>query len=434
LSKKPRTLSKLAKKLVKKGLWEDKKAAKAFVTSLIEQGSVKRDVEGKLSVAAVASTTTITAVKGTLPQHKYIMAPMVGASELPFRLLCRKYGAQLCYTPMISSARFCVDEEREYRAEQFQTNEEDRPLVAHFSANNPDEMAKSAKLVESRCDAIDLNLGCPQRVAYVGHYGSYLLGDEDRELVLSIVKKTSEAVSIPVFVKIRLLDTLGDTIKLVTQLKEAGAALVAIHARYRASFERTGAGARDGAAMLDQVKEIKKLFPDFPIISNGNIIDWGDCAKNLEFTGADGVMSAEGILNDPALFVEALGEKGLADEELHELREYSADKVNLALEYLDLVKTHPATVRTVVFHTRRMLKKELEQFQLMQDCISCGSVEEVEEIVKRVRTYRENPDQFTFDAAKAKAEKEKLQRKKEEEGKRKRYEERMMRKAKREKI
>lgn len=68
----------------------------------------------------------------------------------------------------------------------------------------------------------------------------------------------------------------------------------------------------------------------------------------------------------------------------------------------------------------------------MQDCISCGSVEEVEEIVKRVRTYRENPDQFTFDAAKAKAEKEKLQRKKEEEGKRKRYEERMMRKAKRE--
>lgn len=207
-----------------------------------------------------------------------------------------------------------------------------RPLVAHFSANNPDETAKSAKLVESRCDAIDLNLGCPQRVAYVGHYGSYLLGDEDRELVLSIVKKTSEAVSIPVFVKIRLLDTLGDTIKLVTQLKEAGAALVAIHARYRASFERTGAGARDGAAMLDQVKEIKKLFPDFPIISNGNIIDWGDCAKNLEFTGADGVMSAEGILNDPALFVEALGEKGLADEELHELREYSADKVNLALE------------------------------------------------------------------------------------------------------
>ena len=222
-------------------------------------------------------------------------------------------------------------------------------------------MARSAKLVESRCDAIDLNLGCPQRVAYVGHYGSYLLGDEDRELVLSIVKKTSGAVSIPVFVKIRLLNTLEETIKLVSQLKEAGAALVAIHARYRASFERTGAGARDGAAMLDQVKEIKKLFPDFPIISNGNIIDWGDCGKNLDFTGADGVMSAEGILNDPALFVEALAEKGVEDEELRELREVAADKVNLALEYLNLVKTHPATVRTVVFHTRRMLKKELEQ-------------------------------------------------------------------------
>ena len=105
--------------LVKKGLWSDKKAAKAFVSQLIEQGSLERNADGKLNVAAAARS-------GLLPQHKYIMAPMVGASELPFRLLCRKYGAELCYTPMISSARFCVDEETGYRAQEFQTNEEDR--------------------------------------------------------------------------------------------------------------------------------------------------------------------------------------------------------------------------------------------------------------------------------------------------------------------
>lgn len=74
---------------------------------------------------------------------------------------------------------------------------------------------------------------------------------------------------------------------------------------------------------------------------------------------------------------------------------FARDKVNLAEEYLELVKAHPATVRTVVFHTRRMLKKELEKFQLMQECISCESVEEVEAIVTRVRAYRENPEQVS---------------------------------------
>ena len=83
---------------------------------------------------------------------KYILAPMVGASELAFRLLCRKYGATLCYTPMINSDKFAVDSA--YRAEEFQTNKYDRPLVAHFSANNPQALVAAAKHVESHCDAI----------------------------------------------------------------------------------------------------------------------------------------------------------------------------------------------------------------------------------------------------------------------------------------
>jgi hypothetical protein len=69
--------------------------------------------------------------KKKLPSHQRILAPMVGGSELAFRLLCRRYGADLAYTPMMNSDRFAVDEE--YRKEEFQTGPEDRPLVAHFS-------------------------------------------------------------------------------------------------------------------------------------------------------------------------------------------------------------------------------------------------------------------------------------------------------------
>lgn len=85
------------------------------------------------------------------------------------------------------------------------------------------------------------------------------------------MKAATGAVGIPIFVKIRLLDTVEETADLCRQLREAGASLVAIHARYRASWERTGPGARDGPAHLDQVKIIKSHFPDFPIISNGNV-------------------------------------------------------------------------------------------------------------------------------------------------------------------
>ena len=132
---------------------------------------------------------------------KYVLAPMVGASELPFRILCRKYGAQTCYTPMMSSAKFASDPQ--YRKEEFQTIKEDRPLVCHFSANDPLEFTMAAKLVQDKCDAIDLNLGCPQRTAYLGHFGSYLLEEKDRQLICDIVKMASQTVRTPIFCKIR---------------------------------------------------------------------------------------------------------------------------------------------------------------------------------------------------------------------------------------
>ena len=151
----------------------------------------------------------------------------VGASELPFRLLCRRYGVDLAYTPMMNSELFAHD--AEYRSKEFQSTPEDRPLVAHFSANNPQILKQAALLVEDACDAIDINLGCPQRVAFAGHFGSFLLGPEDRSLVLAMVSEVSQNVKIPVFAKIRLLDSVEETVELCRQLHEAGASLIAIH-------------------------------------------------------------------------------------------------------------------------------------------------------------------------------------------------------------
>ncbi len=436
--------------------------------------------------------------------HRYIVAPMVGATELPFRLLCRKYGAQLVYTPMMLASEFASSQE--YRDKEFQTTPFDRPLVCHFAANAPDDFAKAARLAEPFCDAIDLNLGCPQRTAYVGHFGSYLLDPKDRALIVSIVQAGVRAVRVPIFCKIRLLSTLDETMELCHQLYDAGASLIAIHARYRASFARKGPGARDGPAMLDQVQKLKERFPDKLVVTNGNTVTYDDVVANLHLTKADGIMAAEGILDNPALYLGRLGSRQEADTgdgllvevkggkvfdewakrdkwtkkmefiatvenkierqgmdalnrkekkklakkdkllvklrncstsgstyvPLSDLYKASDNKVQLALEYLQLVRQYPTTMRTVIFHTRRILKVELMTYQRMEECLGCKTVDDVEKVVTEILGYQRNPGTFQYDLDKATKEKDALERKRIEEGKRKQYEERMMRKAKRE--
>ena len=386
-----------------------------------------------------------------LPTHSRILAPMVGGSELAFRLLCRKYGVDLAYTPMMNSQRFAID--AEYRAQEFQSTPLDRPLVAHFSANNPAELLASAKLVQDQCDAIDLNLGCPQRIAHAGHFGSYLLDAEDRSLVLDMVRTISQGIRIPMFVKIRLLNTLEESIELVRQLHDAGAALVAVHARYRVNLVgRSGPGARDGPAHLDQVAAIKRALPHVTVVANGNVITGKDAQDNLLSTGADGVMSAEGLLDDPALFIR-INEDNEDDEDgamtsqeidTHKGKDKGKDKskgkstkcaapskLALALEYLDLVRLHPVPMKCLVFHVRRMLRDELTRYQLLEDCVACRSAEEVRGVVEQAAEYARRGD-YAFDPLKEKRLKEAVEKRKREEGKRKAFEERMMRKAKRE--
>jgi tRNA-dihydrouridine synthase 1 len=491
----------------KKSKKEKKFSSKEKNTKLDSHPSSSRG-DTKSAQHATTKQQPDTTKKLRLPfEHEYIVAPMVGASELPFRLLCRKYGAQLVYTPMMMASKFATS--ADYRKKEFQTTPFDRPLVCHFAANNPADFAAAAKLAEPYCDAIDLNLGCPQRTAHVGHFGSYLLDPKERSMVVSIVKAGAAAVQIPIFVKIRLLDTFEETLELVRQLYEAGASLIAVHARYRATFHRKGAGARDGPALLDQVQKLKEAIPNNKLlITNGNTITYEDVVKNLEGTKADGIMSAEGILDNPALYLGRFGSRGeaatksvsvkggsvfcqwprkeklvkklerieqIAKKDLSALTEKeqkklskkkkiqsklgkmdkeiveqsgdtfacstaslgdlyvsSDDKVQLALEYLQLVRQYPAILRTVIFHTRRMLKTELTTYQLMDECLSCTSVDAVQRIVLKIQGYQADPASFQYDVLKAKQEKEALERKKQEEGKRKAYEARMMRKAKRE--
>lgn len=103
-----------------------------------------------------------------LRKPRYIVAPMVDHSELSYRMLTRKYGADLCYTQMLNSNMF------EHRSDLFETCAEDRPLIVQFAGHDPNQMLKAAKLVEDQCDAVDVNLGCPQGIAKRGMSTIYI--------------------------------------------------------------------------------------------------------------------------------------------------------------------------------------------------------------------------------------------------------------------
>merc|ERR1719461_769110 len=107
---------------------------------------------------------------------------------------------------MIHSKHFITH--KKYRGEVFTTSPEDRPTIAQFCAHDPELLFEAAKGIQHQVDAIDINFGCPQKIAKRGHYGAFLL--EEPELCWRLIKTLAEGLEIPVTAKIRLLPKLED--------------------------------------------------------------------------------------------------------------------------------------------------------------------------------------------------------------------------------
>ena len=283
---------------------------------------------------------------------------MVGQSDLAFRLLCRRHGAQLVYTQMLDAARLV--EEPEYRQQMFlsEVHVQDRPLVVQLSGNEPRLVAAAALLVENsgQADAIDFNLGCPQQAAANGMYGAYLLDRQHWPRVASIVAATRAAVSIPVCCKIRLLSTLEESIHFARLLQRAGCQLLVVHGRFRCNPKQRHR--RKGAANLEWVAAIKSAM-EIPVISNGNVRSVTDLARNLRQTGADGLMIAEAMLENPALLRLASSVPDYSSGRRVHGGGGSASVGRLAAEYLALAATHPPALgfQVVRQHITHMLGK-----------------------------------------------------------------------------
>ena len=228
---------------------------------------------------------------------RFVLSPMVGQSELAFRMLCRRHGAQVAYTPMFIASKFV--ESAAYRKALWQTCPADRPLIVQFCANDPALLVAAGKLVQADCDAVDINLGCPQEVAQRGGYGAYLM--EHQTLVRALVAAAARELAVPVTVKIRIFDDYARTLAYCLLLQEAGASLITIHPRLRHHREEVLA---DWSVVVRVRRQLR-----IPVVLNGDLWHSEDVANAISLCEVDGFMSAQGILHNPAIFEPFVGDR-----------------------------------------------------------------------------------------------------------------------------
>ncbi|RNF06934.1 putative dihydrouridine synthase (Dus) [Trypanosoma conorhini] len=293
----------------------------------------------------------------------YVVGPMVDQSELPFRMLCRRYGATLAYSPMLHARSFA--QSAQYRARYFSTTPhratpaggagaeaavgieeaKDHPLFVQFCGNDPDTLLAAARYVEDHCEAVDINFGCPQGIARRGHYGSFLM--EDWELVHNILHCLAVELRVPVTAKMRVFDDEALTLKYAEMLRDTGIAVLCVHGRTRHNTR--------ALADISKIRRVRDhLRGSIPVIGNGNVLTFADVLRHLSATGCEGYMCAEPLLWDPRLF-SAPPHPVRNGRCFAECREARLGAVRAAQAYLQLVQRYPVDVGFVKAHLFKML-------------------------------------------------------------------------------
>ncbi|KAJ8601496.1 hypothetical protein CTAYLR_006716 [Chrysophaeum taylorii] len=299
-----------------------------------------------------------------------VLAPMVDQSELAFRELCRRYGVELCYTPMVHAGIASGDPG--YVRRMF-PREDSGPVIAQLAANDPRKAVATARQIAdlSRVDAYDLNLGCPQKIARKGHYGAFLL-ENDIDAACAVV--ASLAALGVVTCKVRLLGSLEASVRSYRKLVASGAAALCVHGRTRHQNKQLS-----GPADWEAIRAVRSEFPEVPFIANGGVSCLDDATNLRLTTAADAVMAAEALLDNPALF-----------------SSHQPTQRHLAREYLDLALACDARPGDAKGHLFKLLHGSLAEFTDVRTALALAtSFRDFEALLDRLD--RLDPD-HRFDA------------------------------------
>lgn len=224
------------------------------------------------------------------------LAPMAGVTDAAFRSVCRKCGADITYTEMISSRALVYQDGRTKTL--LVRGEGEAPFAVQLFGNDPEVMRRAAEIALERTDAdiIDINMGCPTPKIVSNGDGSALMRDVPR--ACAIVKEIKRAVSVPVSVKFRKGWDGGsvNAVEFAKALEDAGADILAIHGRTRVAMY-------SGRADWDIIRDVAGAV-SVPVFANGDVFFAEDAVKIRKYTGAAGIMIGRAAFGDPWIFLQ----------------------------------------------------------------------------------------------------------------------------------
>ena len=310
-------------------------------------------------------------------RNNILLAPMAGITDLPFRLICEKYGAGLCYTEMISSKGLYYDDSKTKLL--LNLKGEQRPVAAQIFGSDVEALKYAANYVSDFVDIVDINMGCPAPKIVKNGDGSKLL--LNLELVEQIATEVVKASKVPVTAKIRKGWDANHVVAVETAqiLEKSGIAAITIHGRTREEYY-------SGNADWDIIKAVKQAV-SIPVIGNGDIKCKEDALKMFEQTNVDGIMIGRAAIGNPWIFEEIINY--LQGREQREVS--TKEKLDIMIEHINLAveeKGEEIAVKEMRKHLAYYVKGMQDASKLREQINKIGTKEELIKLIgQKGQTY-----------------------------------------------
>ena len=255
-------------------------------------------------------------------RNNILLAPMAGITDLPFRLICEKYGAGLTCTEMVSSKGLYYNDAKTKLL--LNTKNEQRPVAGQIFGSDIEAMKYAVEYVGDFVDIVDINFGCPAPKIVKNGDGSKLL--QNLELLEKIATEGVKASKVPVTAKIRKGWDKNNivAVEVAKILENAGISAITIHGRTREEYY-------SGVADWEIIKKVKQSV-NIPVIGNGDIKSKEDAEKMFKETGVDGIMIGRASIGNPWFFEEIINY--LSGKEQRKVT--SEEKLKVILEHINL--------------------------------------------------------------------------------------------------